>query len=142
MDVFKPGSWKSGCFTLSRLFSDRPDLMEWVSEAELSSPSVLLCNMLKGDCVDKGDDICCKGGVSTERGVSALVGGGVSEGDFAAGTGGNTTAGKAADGRGADPGATCAEPEGEGSRGTSGIGRLPGTRIVFLFLLPRFVAAL
>jgi hypothetical protein len=74
--------------------------------------------------------------------VSEIAGGGVGEGEVAAGTDGNTTAGKAADGNGADAGAAGTEPEGECSLGTSGIGKLPGTRIVFLFLLPRFVAAL
>ena len=102
---------------------------------------MLLCNKLKGDCADCGEGICCKGGVSTARGVSVTAGGGVGEGELVAGTGGNVTAGNAAEGNGADPGAAGTEPEGDGSRGTSGIGRFPGTRIVFLFLLPRFVAA-
>lgn len=98
---------------------------------------------LNGNCEDEGEETCCEGGLSRDRGVSAIAGDvGIGESEAAAGTDGDATAGKGADGKGADAGALGGGPEGEGSLGISGIGTLPGTSIVFRFLLPRFVAAL
>lgn len=118
--------------------------MEWVSDTELSSPRVLLCMKLDGNCGDEGEETCCDRGVSIDRGVSATARGGVGtgEGEVATGTDGNATAGKGADGNGADAGALGGGPDGEGSLGISGIGTLPGTSMVFRFLLPRLVTAL
>lgn len=99
---------------------------------------------LDGNCGDEGEETCCDGGVSLVRGTSAATGGGVGTGggEVAAGTGGNSTAEKGADGNGADAGARGGGPDGERSLGNSGIGTLPGTSMVFRFLLPRLVAAL
>lgn len=99
---------------------------------------------LNGNCGDEGEETCCGGGISMDRGVSAITGGGIGtgEGEAVAGTDGNATSGKGAEGNGADAGALGGGPDGEGSLGISGIGTLPGTSIVFRFLLPRLVMAL
>lgn len=57
-DALSPGSCRSGCLivVLAELLSDRPERMDWVSDAACSSESSVLCGGLKA-----GDAGCATG---------------------------------------------------------------------------------